>query len=204
MEISQTLLGLMFVFAVAVGVALGFVYDVFRLTRILLDEAGKKCAALRARQNEEKSSGSFSKALCATVLFLEDVLFFVIAGVALVLVLYYANDGQFRGIAPLGMAAGFFVYYNTVGHIVRRVSVGLARLILRAVAAVLKLVRRVVAVPIGLVILLWRITLGGLIAKIHRAFRKRKIEKNTSRCLDFYLADAKNCFGVTLDTRVEE
>lgn len=204
MEISQTLLGLMFVFAVVVGVALGFVYDAFRLTRILLEEAGKKYAAARKRQNEKISNGSFSKAICATVLFLEDVLFFVIVGVALVLVLYYANDGQFRGIAPLGMAAGFFVYYNTVGRILRRVSVYLARLILRAAAAVMKLVRRIIAVPIGLVMLLWKITLGGLIAKICRVYSKRKIEKNTSRCLDSYLADAKNCFGIMADAKVEE
>ena len=71
-----------------------------------------------------------------------QVLFGVLCGVALILLLYYVNDGQFRLLAVLGLGCGFFAWYHTLGRLLgaltdrlsawlhaalRRLSVPLAR-----------------------------------------------------------------------------
>ena len=108
MEISQSLLGLMYVWAVVAGAVLGASYDVLRLSRVMLGLPGKLLCVGRWRRVGRHA-----------LLFVQDVLFGLIGGLVLVLLLYYTNDGQFRGLAVVGMLSGFFVYYYTLGGLVR-------------------------------------------------------------------------------------
>lgn len=108
MEISQSLLGLMYVWAVAVGVVLGASYDVLRLSRVMLGLPGRRLV-----------TGRWRRVGVHALLFVQDVLFGLLGGLMLVLLLYYTNDGQFRGLAVVGMLSGFFVYYYTLGGLVR-------------------------------------------------------------------------------------
>ncbi len=110
--LSQRALGLMLVYAAVLGFAMGGVYDAFRLLRLLL---GDPTAATRGAQSvglahPHRLRHSIPRFVC-------DLLFTVIAAIALVLLLYYTNDGQLRAPATIGMACGFFVYSHTLSHL---------------------------------------------------------------------------------------
>ena len=108
MAISQALLGRMLIGALLTGAVWGAWYDVLRLFRVIVGLEGDCRRAGR------------KKRLChSVVLFVQDVLFGVIGGVSLVLLLYYTNDGQFRGLAVIGMLLGACVYHQTIGRGVR-------------------------------------------------------------------------------------
>ena len=108
MEISQSLLGLMYVWAVVAGAVLGASYDVLRLSRAMLGLPGRRLM-----------DGRWRRVGGHVLLFVQDVVFGLLGGLMLVLLLYYTNDGQFRGLAVVGMLSGFFVYYYTLGGLVR-------------------------------------------------------------------------------------
>ena len=108
MDVSQALLGRMLMGALLTGAAWGVSYDLLRLFRVIV-----------GLEKDDRRAGR-KKRLCRSVmLFVQDVLFGIIGGVALVLLLYYTNDGQFRGLAVIGMLLGAYVYAHTVGRGVR-------------------------------------------------------------------------------------
>ena len=69
MEISQSLLGLMYVWAVLAGVAWGVSYDVLRLSRVVFGLSGRMTRAAR-----------WKRTCRSVVLFSQDVLFGLIGG----------------------------------------------------------------------------------------------------------------------------
>lgn len=148
---TQRALALLFVYATAVGFCLGGVYDVLRILRLL--------CGYSAGQGRRS-------ALFAVFLFVEDVLFMLIAAVALILLCYYANDGQIRAPAFIGMVCGFFVYRQTAGRLVMAVAERLVRLIRRVLACCLRLL-------VSPVIWLWRLSAGRVMA----AYRERMTQK---------------------------
>ena len=111
----------MLAWAFVTGACLGIVYDLLRALRILTGLYPKQGSAVAYR----------------VVLFVEDVLFAVIATVALILLCYYTNDGLLRGPAVWGMAGGFFVYVQTVGRLTVKVEKALSRLVRRLIVLVL-------------------------------------------------------------------
>ncbi len=58
-----------------------------------------------------------SRAL-GTVVFFEDLLFCIFAGICLILLFYQANNGKFRFPALLSAGAGFLLYRQTLGRCV--------------------------------------------------------------------------------------
>lgn len=119
MEISQKLLGLMFTLSVAAGAGLGCILDLIGLLRALTGAGGTVTQARRAEK--PRSAGEAVQLILrgtrGTLLFLVDVLFGILCGCVLILLLYYTNDGGFRLLAVIGMAAGFFVWRSTAGRL---------------------------------------------------------------------------------------
>lgn len=126
MEISQGLLGALFSLSAVTGAGLGVLWSLIRLLRGI-------CSADRR---------GWHTVPVRILLTGTDVLFGVLCGVALILLLYYVNDGQFRLLAVLGLGCGFFAWYHTLGRllgaltdrlsawlhaVLRRLSVPLAR-----------------------------------------------------------------------------
>ena len=144
--LSQRTLALLFVYAALTGFGLGVVYDGLRVLRMALGDA----------RTPASGQGRKRRPL-AILLFAEDVLFMLATAVALILLCYYANDGQLRAPAPVGMACGFFVYMQTV-----------SRLTVRLAEAVLGLVRRGLLWFLGLLAIplrgLWSLTVGRMMA----------------------------------------
>jgi len=95
-----------FLWSVVLGGALGAVYDWFRVGRIL-----KKKAAF--------------------TVFLEDLLFSLIAALSTAFCLTLTNYGQVRLFLLVGEGAGFLLYYNTLGALVALQARLLARLLRR-------------------------------------------------------------------------
>lgn len=73
----------------------------------------------------------------SVMVFVGDIIFGTVAGLAAAILIYYTNNGQIRGLAFVGMAAGFAVYYFTVGKVVIRLSELLSFLLKAAIAYLL-------------------------------------------------------------------
>ena len=125
MNVSQSALGLMLLAAVAVGGALGLLYDVYR----------GACGLLGLENGSETPASHPGWCVMARILVTAlDVLFGLTCGVALILLLYYANDGQFRASAAVCMGVGYWLYRMSLGRVVTRL-VSMAVSLLRRVAA---------------------------------------------------------------------
>lgn len=108
-----------FLSACLLGAALGMLYDVFRILRI----------AFPTRPG---------------IVFLEDLLFWIIAALLSFLFLLASSDGVVRVFLLAGELIGGTLYYCTAGRLVMRV----ARAIIRAVEAVLRFIFRFLVHPV--------------------------------------------------------
>lgn len=157
MELSQRVLALLFLSSTALGVALGILYDLMRLLRVL---CGEEIGSARTLPQK-------------ILLFWEDMAFAVLSAVSLIILLYYVNDGVFRSWAVVGMACGFFAYYHTLGRLITRFATAIARLIRRVV----RLALRLVCMPLAW---LWKQTAGKWIA----AHREKQTERSIQDLVD--------------------
>lgn len=110
---------IVFLLSCAIGMLLGLLYDVFRISRVAVNTA-------------------------AGVVLVEDVVYFLICAVVTFLFLLSANDGSVRFFLFLGEALGWILYYFTIGSLVMNVS----RTIIAAVKAILRFVLRYILYPI--------------------------------------------------------
>ena len=122
MEISQFVLARLYLLSGVLGVGLGVFYDLLRITRVFLGvqyslRATKKLQAMHFPLLKERKKRTESPFL-GTVIFFEDLLFGLLCGVSMVLLLYGANNGNFRFPTVICAGAGFFLYRGTVGKLV--------------------------------------------------------------------------------------
>lgn len=113
MYLSQTAIAQLYLWAFLTGVLLGAVYDCLRLTRIL--PGGVPPIGLRRRRlpilgvlPEPKK-----RRATAVLIFAEDLLFCLVAGVATVLLFYEAFDGKIR-VPALGLLAAGSARFTSV------------------------------------------------------------------------------------------
>lgn len=180
MEISQVLLGLMFSISVGVGAALGFVYDVFRFVRVLSGEV------------TDQKRGRLRGFLSATVVFFEDFVFCIICGVSFLLLIYYTNDGQLRGLALIGTLAGAFLYSNTIGRLTSRLFPWLGIQVRRIAAAIVK----ILLLPFVLLKAIYLATVGRMLKAAGARIKRIKDEKYTARAIQKYRDLAADGFGL--------
>ena len=145
MEVSQHALAWMLLSSFLCGLALGVCYDVLRLTRMCMGvELPLQAQRLRDRtalpqklrwttgkgkppKNRKLSETAKYIFLCA-----EDILFCLLIAITIVLLLYRANDGQFRLSAVALLLGGLAAYLMTLGRLVKQCS-GVIVVTLRAV-----------------------------------------------------------------------
>ena len=128
--------------SVGFGSLLGLVYDLFRLIRLAV---GRKKAV-----------------------FLQDLLYFVVAAFLTVLFLLAVNRGSLRLFILLAMAAGFFSYYVTLS----RVLLPLGGLLLRLLRRFFLLPARIISAPVRLALRFFAI----LRQKVGKMVKKHKKE----------------------------
>ncbi|MBE6557885.1 MAG: hypothetical protein E7661_02590 [Ruminococcaceae bacterium] len=133
LEISQKLLCFLFLASFASGIAMGGVYDLLSLSRLVLGFSSDQ-------KHPRTLAGSRKKiftALGRCLLFAEDLCFVLLCGICLLLLLYFINDGVFRFWAPMGLCCGFFVYRVTLGRLIISISERLVKLIHRLLKGLL-------------------------------------------------------------------
>lgn len=86
-------------YSVIVGVFLSFLYDFFKVSRVL-----------------------FSK-MPDAVIFVEDLIFTLICTVVYIIFIYAANLGIPRFFSALGAAVGFLIWYFTLGKLLPKIYV---------------------------------------------------------------------------------
>lgn len=122
MELSQTLLGLMFSLSLVSGLCMGILWSCLRLFRGLL--------------GTERQGHMGFRVVRAVLLVGGDVLFCLTCSVLFILLLYYTNDGQFRLLSVLGCGCGFLGWLGTLGYLLgkctERLCRGLHKLIRRS------------------------------------------------------------------------
>lgn len=111
------------------GVALGGVYDIFRISRLIMglnpfSDAGVSALSERNYPLIGRIRTAPRRILGAgnILLFFEDILFMLIATAAILILLFFRNDGKFRLIVILLALLGFLCYYISIGRIVIRFS----------------------------------------------------------------------------------
>ena len=161
--LSQRTLALLLVYGAFVGFGLGALYDGLRLTRVALGEpisGGKRPLAL------------------TVLLFIEDLLFALVAVLAFILLCYYVNDGQIRAPATLGLCGGFFVYRHTVSLLLFRPTCRLIGLVKRLIKGIVTTLLRLLTAPVRA---LWAVTAGRWLAQYRERITKKRIQELTEQ-----------------------
>ncbi|MBE6671491.1 MAG: hypothetical protein E7593_04730 [Ruminococcaceae bacterium] len=177
MIVQQSRLAQMLVYSFVLGVFLGVVYDVFRIRRL----------AFYCEKNTETTASIFHRQrmfIEEIVIFIEDVLFWLISTVSMCIFIYYVNSGRFRGVALIGAVIGFFVYYKTIGKVVMLLS----GCIINFLRAAFRLLIRFTLYPVG------RMLRYIFIVPFNRLFLWIYGEAMKKKCLN----NAQNGFGITV------
>lgn len=143
MEVSQLALARMLLLALAIGSALGFLNDGFRTTRLwlgaqlppaadrLTDRLALPAVFVKVMPFLKHTPRRPGRVARACLMFAEDIVLCLAGGVALILLLYATNQGQFRLSALAAMGAGIALYRFTISRLVMACS-GTVTAILRS------------------------------------------------------------------------
>ena len=123
-------------YSVLLGFCFGILYDFFRMIRMVFCLPG----IIRA---EERSQRPKNRLTVNIIVFICDILFFVISACITAVFVFHANNGNIRGIALFGSLAGFVIYYNTLGRLVTLIS----KTLIRAVFYFFRFLSRRVVLP---------------------------------------------------------
>ena len=122
MGISQSAIGALYLYAILLGLILGAVYDCLRITRVFLGNHYSHRAARRLQEIKlpllHKAKPRGESSALGLIVFFQDLLFCLFAGVALVLLLYGFNNGKFRLFVVICSCLGFLIYRGTFGKLV--------------------------------------------------------------------------------------
>lgn len=125
MEIYPVLLLRLLLASLIFGAMMGVLYDAIRIQRVLLG-ISRYTDAVKAPvfcpkfcpPKKKKTSGRASEGAKYICLVLQDVIFCFTVGALLAVLLFYQNNGEFRGFVLAGAAVGFLAYYFTIGKLV--------------------------------------------------------------------------------------
>lgn len=137
MEISPFLLTLLLSWSLAFGVLLGVVNDLNRIIRVF---CGVKYSEKRFGRLYElvlpvvhrpllRKENKFHQKALAVLIFFQDIIFFIVASIGIILLNYEFNEGRFRFFVVIAVSIGFLLYYFTLGKVVMTVSEGIVFLI---------------------------------------------------------------------------
>jgi hypothetical protein len=187
MEISPFLLTLLLSWSLAFGLILGVLNDVNRIIRVF---GGVKYSEKRFGKLYElvlpvvhqpllRKENKFHKKALAVLIFFQDIIFFIVASIGIILLNYEFNEGRFRFFVVVAVILGFLLYYFTVGKVVMAVSEGIVFFIKSTLLVVFSVVFRPFAIFGGF--LMKKITLFSNIAianiqkKWYNKYKKKDI-----------------------------
>lgn len=119
--IREQLLGALY--SLAVGAFLALLYDVVRVSRMMLGlrpgaaETPHRPLPLVGDVVKDRTRGHIFAGVCV---FVGDILYFMAATAVYVVFVFHAGDGDNRWFFSLGALCGFLAYFFTVGKLVMR------------------------------------------------------------------------------------
>ena len=197
MEVNTALLFHLLLLSLASGAAMGLLYDVLRIQRVLLG-MNRYTAAARSPQfcpkfcskKEKRKELSVWRVAKQAILIVQDLFFCLSVGVVVTVLLFYRNHGEFRGFVLVGALFGFLAYYFTVGKLVVFVS---EYVVFAMKTAILYAVYYVTLPVITAARFLWRVWVKG-IAKWRERRDERKIRRYHATAYKELLAMAGSGF----------
>ncbi|MBE6583405.1 MAG: hypothetical protein E7649_00295 [Ruminococcaceae bacterium] len=157
-DLSQSTVLLLILSSALIGIAHGLIYDGIRLFKMMLGVDYGKAAV------EPTSVGK--RIFLYAVTFLCDAVFCISFAISSILLTYNVSGGVFRGIVYVGMLGGGALYYLTLGRLVLKINVKLAKHIKKIIRWLVgKLIMPFKAI-ISLIIKLYHLTIGKVIGKI--------------------------------------
>ena len=133
-DATGNLYGLLLLYAFLIGVGLGVLWDAFRLlkmatlhsfpsqkklqTSIPLPKTTREAALVLQKKAENRPSGIVALSYIAFC----DILFFLLAAIAVILLLFQLNFGEVRAFVPLFTLGGFFLYRHTASRPIMRLA----------------------------------------------------------------------------------
>ncbi len=112
-------------YALLLGLFLGVLYDVLRITRMLTGITPVHVAHISwIGRLPMRRIGKIGKGPVSTLIFVHllDIVYGLSTGVCFCIFLYALNNGRFRWYLLLGCVLGFFAYYYSVGKLVLYLS----------------------------------------------------------------------------------
>ena len=103
-----------------VGLLLGALYDVFRIRRVAFrpTEASKISKTMKASGETSDKRRLLSLSSDTVLCFFEDIVFFLVSSLTLILVAFCLHYGLPRGYSLAAALGGFFLYRVTIGRLV--------------------------------------------------------------------------------------
>ena len=126
MRLDQGGVAALYLWSFLLGVCFGAVYDLLRITRVLLGVHYSRRTADRLRTIQLPLLPPIRKRkesrFLGLVIFLEDLLFCLLVGSVMILLFYSANHGRIRPPAFILAAGGFLFYRGSIGRAVMTFS----------------------------------------------------------------------------------
>lgn len=133
----------MFLGACLAGVLVGLIFDIFRVKRKLVETSD-------------------------LIVYIEDILYWLIIAIVLFLLMYYSNEGELRGYLILGILIGMIFYILTLSQYVMSFLVYIIRLLGKVFVIVLK----ILIFPIRIILKIFRKPIKFLLKIVKRVKRK--------------------------------
>ncbi|MBR6049920.1 MAG: spore cortex biosynthesis protein YabQ [Clostridia bacterium] len=183
--------------AALLGVVLGVIYDVFRILRISASgkapsgaffEKIKPKKPLFCRRKPKKERKICGK----TLVFIEDVLFFLISAAAEILFFLGLNDGEIRIYCLIFTLIGFVLYLVSIGRIV----IYFSSIIIFFAKCLLYWSLYIIIIPVKHILMFIKKVFAAVFAAtVGKAVQrgKRRRSKSLEKAI---LSDAASCFGI--------
>jgi len=157
LEVSVINQANIFLFAVAGGMLIAFIYDIFRIKR---------------KTVKTRSFG----------VFIEDFVFWVLVALIMFAVVYFSNEGEVRGYIFLGAAIGIVLYSLLLSRLVMKLFLAVIGILKR----IFKGVWFVISYPFRIVIRILKVPCG-FMAKISRKAARRVNRVRKSQFAKLYI-----------------
>jgi hypothetical protein len=171
-DLTQKELASLLLRGLLLGAALGVFYDAIRFVKAFF--------FVNYTKGSPEPCG-FKKVVAMAVTFITDVIFCLVIAVTSILLLYSVG-GIFRGMIYPAMLAGFLLYYLTVGRLVLKLSVRLAKTIKSLLLWVLKLLWRPFFSLQRGIISLYHLTIGKILGTIKSKKRIAQERRKATEC----------------------
>lgn len=196
MEISPFLLTLLLSWSFVFGLILGVINDINRIIRVFCGvrysekHFGKLYELVLPVVHRPllRGENKFHKKALVVLMFFQDIIFFIIAGIGIILLNYEFNEGSFRFFTVVAVVIGFLLYYFTMGKVVMTLSEGIAFFIKATILVAFSALFRPFVLICGFLIkklknigLFLNITLENIQKKLYNKYRRKEMIKKSSK-----------------------